>query len=47
MNWKNVFKAIHAKGYTGMLGMEHGLSKGKKEDAVAVCFEAYREADTW
>ncbi len=47
VNWKNVFKAIHAKGFKGILGMEHGLSKGRDEAAVAACFEAYREADSW
>ena len=44
VNWSNVFKAIHAKGYQGMLGMEHGLSV-PGEPGVKKCFEAYRRAD--
>jgi len=44
VNWSNVFKAIHAKGYQGMLGMEHGLSV-PGEAGVKKCFEAYRRAD--
>lgn len=46
VNWRNVFKAIHAKGYKGILGMEHGLSVSG-EDGLKKCFEAYRRADTW
>lgn len=42
INWKNVFKAIHAKGYRGILGMEHGLSKD-----FETCVQAYREADSF
>ena len=44
VNWSNVFKAIHAKGYQGMLGMEHGLTI-PGEPGVKKCFEAYRRAD--
>ncbi|MCC6536682.1 MAG: TIM barrel protein [Bryobacterales bacterium] len=44
VNWGNVFKAIHAKGYQGMLGMEHGLSV-PGDAGVRKCFEAYRRAD--
>lgn len=46
INWQNVFKAIHAKGYRGMLGMEHGLSE-RGEAGLRKCFEAYRRADAW
>ncbi len=46
VNWRNVFKAIHEKGYKGLVGMEHGLSKGNTEEGVKACFEAYREADS-
>ncbi len=44
INYKNVFKYIHAKGYTGVLGMEHGNSKKGKEGELAV-IEAYRASD--
>lgn len=45
VNWKNVFKAIHEKGYKGILGMEHGLSVNPPDAGMKKCFEAYREAD--
>jgi hydroxypyruvate isomerase len=47
VNWRNVFKAIHEKGYKGILGMEHGLSGGVGPEGMKKCFEAYREADRW
>ena len=34
------------RGYQGVLGMEHGKSKGGKEGEVAL-MEAYRAADAW
>jgi hydroxypyruvate isomerase len=46
VNWRNVFKAIHEKGYTGILGMEHGLSQ-PGEAGMIKCFNEYRKADTW
>jgi hydroxypyruvate isomerase len=44
VNWKNVFQAIHAKGFKGILGMEHGLSV-PGDAGMKKCFEAYRAAD--
>jgi hydroxypyruvate isomerase len=44
INYRNVFRHIHAKGYTGVLGMEHGNSRSGKEGEQAV-IQAYREAD--
>lgn len=46
INYRNVFKAIHEKGYTGMLGMEHGLS-AKGEAGLHRCFKAYEWCDSW
>jgi len=46
INYRNVFKAIHAKGYEGIIGMEHGLSRPGMEGLLK-CFEEYRAADTW
>ena len=46
MNYQNIFKAIHAKGYKGILGGEHGLSVPGM-DGLKKCFDAYRRADTW
>ena len=44
INYKNVFKHIHEKGYTGVLGMEHGNSKPGIEGEKAV-IEAYAFCD--
>jgi hydroxypyruvate isomerase len=46
LNFKNIFKFIHAKGYNGVLCMEHGKSKPGKEGELAV-IQAYREADSF
>jgi hydroxypyruvate isomerase len=44
INYRNVFKHIRDKGYTGALCMEHGQSKPGKEGERAV-IEAYRACD--
>jgi len=44
VNYKNIFKHIHSKGYKGVLGMEHGNAKPGKEGELAL-IKAYREAD--
>ena len=44
INYKNIFKHIHDKGYQGVLCMEHGKSKRGKEGEIAV-IEAYRACD--
>ncbi len=41
INYKNIFKYIHSKGYTGILGMEHGNSIKGKEGEQAV-INAYK-----
>ncbi len=46
VNFRNVFRFIHERGYKGVLGMEHGKSKGGKEGELAL-IEAYRAADNW
>ena len=46
INYKNVFKHIHKKGYEGVLCCEHGRSKGGKEGEKAF-IEAYRKADSF
>lgn len=46
INYKNVFKHIHDKGFTGILGMEHGNSKEGKEGEMAV-INAYVEVDSF
>ncbi|MDF2193126.1 TIM barrel protein [Paraflavitalea sp. CAU 1676] len=46
MNYKNIFKHIHAKGFKGILGMEHGNAKPGKEGETAL-IKAYRESDSF
>jgi len=46
VNYKNVFRHLHKKGYKGIFGMEHGKSKQGKEGEVAL-IQAYREADSF
>ena len=46
MNYKNIFKHIHSKGYRGVLGMEHGNSKPGTEGELAL-IKAYRESDSF
>ncbi|MCA9304279.1 MAG: TIM barrel protein [Phycisphaerales bacterium] len=44
INFKKIFTHIRDKGYTGLLGMEHGLSIGGK-DGEERLIEAYRACD--
>jgi len=44
INFKNIFKFVHSKGYQGVLGMEHGISKPGKEGEQRL-IQAYRECD--
>lgn len=46
INYRNVFKHIHEKGYTGIVGMEHGNARPGREGERAV-IDAYRWADSW
>jgi hydroxypyruvate isomerase len=46
LNYRNIFKRIHDKGFQGVLGMEHGKSKSGKEGEKAV-IDAYRAADAF
>ncbi len=44
MNYNNIFKHIHGKGYKGVVGMEHGNSKKDKAGEKAV-IDAYVACD--
>ena len=46
INYKNIFKWLHQKGYKGVLGMEHGNSQKGAEGEMAV-IKAYRECDSF
>jgi hydroxypyruvate isomerase len=44
INYRNIFRHIHGKGFAGVMGMEHGNSRPGKEGDQAV-IEAYTAAD--
>lgn len=46
INYKNVFKWLKEKGYNGVVGMEHGMSKAGVEGEKALV-NAYREVDNF
>jgi hydroxypyruvate isomerase len=46
INYRNVFKHIHSKGFTGIVGMEHGNATRGKDGERAV-INAYVAADGW
>ena len=46
INYKNVFKWIHEKGFDGVLGMEHGNSKDGKVGEQTV-IDAYKQVDAF
>lgn len=44
INYKNIFRHCHEKGYRGVWGMEHGNARPGKEGELAL-IKAYREVD--
>ena len=44
INYTNIFKYIHSRGFDGILGMEHGNSRSDKEGEQAV-IDAYLKVD--
>ncbi len=46
INYRNVFRFIHGKGFTGIMGMEHGNSVPDKAGETAV-IAAYKEVDAF
>jgi hydroxypyruvate isomerase len=46
MNYRNLFKHISSKGFTGIFGMEHGNAKPGKEGELAL-IDAYVAADSF
>jgi hydroxypyruvate isomerase len=46
INYKNVFEHIHKKGFTGIMGMEHGNAKPGKEGETAL-INAYVSVDSF
>jgi hydroxypyruvate isomerase len=46
INYRNVFKHIHGKGFTGVVGMEHGnFGSGMAGERAVI--DAYVNADSW
>jgi hydroxypyruvate isomerase len=45
INYRNVFKHVHSKGFTGIVGMEHGNSIPNTRDGERAVIDAYIEAD--
>ena len=46
MNYKNIFKYIADRGFSGIMGMEHGNAKAGKEGEDAL-IKAYKEVDSF
>ena len=46
INYRNVFKHIHEKGFTGVMGMEHGNAQPGKEGEQAL-IDAYMASDSF
>ena len=44
INYRNIFQWLHRRGYQGVIGMEHGLSRKGKEGEQAL-LRAYRQCD--
>jgi hydroxypyruvate isomerase len=44
MDYKNIFSHIYNKGYKGVLGMEHGISRPGKDGELAL-IKAYRDSE--
>lgn len=47
INFKNIFKHLHNKGYDGVLCTEHGMSKGNSKQAERAMINAYRYCDNF
>lgn len=46
INYRNIFKVLHEKGFSGVLGMEHGKSQPGKQGELAL-LHAYRWCDSF
>jgi hydroxypyruvate isomerase len=44
INYRNIFRHLHGKGYRGVVGMEHGKAQPGREGEIAL-IEAYRYVD--
>lgn len=46
INYRNIFKHLHGKGYAGVVGMEHGTA-GKGKEGEAALLQAYVACDSF
>ncbi|MAR62357.1 MAG: xylose isomerase, partial [Flavobacteriaceae bacterium] len=46
INYRNIFKFIHDKGFTGILGMEHGNAFQGKNGEIQL-IESYKKVDNF
>ena len=47
MNYRNIFKHIHSKGFKGVVGMEHGVKDARTKEGEMACIEAYAWCDNF
>jgi hydroxypyruvate isomerase len=47
MNYRNIFRHIHSKGFKGVVGMEHGLKDNKTKEGEMACIQAYVWSDSF
>jgi hydroxypyruvate isomerase len=47
INYRNVFRHIHGKGFTGVVGMEHGNSIRQSREGERAVIDAYVAADAF
>ncbi|MGE5297027.1 MAG: hydroxypyruvate isomerase family protein [Solirubrobacterales bacterium] len=47
INYKNIFRHLHKRGYEGVLCMEHGKSKGDSKEGERAVIDAYRACDSF
>lgn len=47
MNYRNIFKHIHGKGFKGVVGMEHGVKGRNTKEGEQACIDAYVWSDNF
>lgn len=47
MNYRNIFKHLHSKGFKGVVGMEHGVKDPRTKQGEQACIDAYVWSDTF
>ena len=47
MNYRNIFKHLHNKGFKGVVGMEHGVKGRNTKEGEQACIDAYAWCDNF